>query len=332
MKKKIFITGASGFVGSHLVEAAQNLGLEVHAVVRSSSITDQIAPFVDKFVYPNLGDAQNLKTLFEEEQYHYIIHAAAMTKAKDEKQMNTVNVDYTEAIIEAATTAQIPLERVVYVSSLAAVGPIAFNSEKLIDESFPYRPVTVYGRSKRASELMIREKFADEPVSVFRPTAVYGPREKDIFILFDTMNKGLDPYIGRNPQKLSFIYVKDLCEVLLQGCMVKQDGLQFYNISDGLVYSRYAMADIFKSTLKKRLFRIHVPLALIRLVAQLSQRLYKNSSKTPVIYPERLGELTAENWGCNINHAVETLGFNPKYDLERGLTESLNWYKSHKWL
>src|SRR5690606_38808098 len=104
-----------------------------------------------------------------------------------------------------------------------------------------------------------REQFSDAPISVFRPTAVYGPRERDIFMLFDTMNRGLDPYIGRKPQKLSFIYVKDLVEVLLAGLTTEQDRLQFYNISDGRIYSRYAMAAIFKDVLNKKLWRMHVP-------------------------------------------------------------------------
>ncbi len=332
MKKKIFITGASGFVGSHLVEAAHNLGLEVHAAVRKSSQILDIKPFISKFVYPNLGNAEELKSLFEKEQYQYIIHAAAMTKAKDEKLMQEVNVGYTDAILEAATADIMPLERITYVSSLAAVGPIPYTSNQLITEETPYNPLTVYGRSKEASELMIQDKYADSPISIFRPTAVYGPREKDIFILFDTMNKGLDPYIGKNPQKLSFIYVKDLVDVLLKGCIIKQDGLQIYNISDGEVYSRYAMAEIFKEVLHKKLFRMHVPLRLVKSVAELSQRLYRNSAKTPVIYPERLRELTAENWGCDITHAVQNLDFNPQYKLEKGLKESLIWYKENKWL
>lgn len=332
MKKKIFITGASGFVGSHLVEAAQNLGLEVHAAVRKSSLIKDIEPAVNKFVFPNLGNPDELKSLFEKEQYHYIIHAAAMTKAKDENVMREVNVGYTDAILHAATSSDMPLERISYVSSLAAVGPIPYLSDQLITENSPYNPLTVYGRSKEASELMIQEKYPNAPVSVFRPTAVYGPREKDIFILFDTMNKGLDPYIGRSPQKLSFVYVKDLVDVLLQGCMTPQEGLQFYNISDGQVYSRYAMAEIFKEVLNKRLFRMHVPLGLVKRVAELSQRLYRNSSKTPVIYPERLSELTAENWGCDISRAKLNLGFNPQFNLEKGLKESLTWYKENKWL
>ncbi len=332
MKKKIFITGASGFVGSHLVEAARNLGLEVHAAVRKSSNIADISSYVDQFVFPNLGNVEELKSLFDKEKYSYIIHAAAMTKTKDEAIIKQVNVGYTEAILSAATSSVMPLERISYVSSLAAIGPIPFSSEQLITEATPYHPLTVYGRSKEAAEVMIREKFPQAPISVFRPTAVYGPREKDIFLLFDTMNKGLDPYIGKNPQKLSFVYVKDLVDVLLQGCLVSQDGLQFYNITDGDVYSRYAMAEIFKEVLKKRLFRMHVPYGIVRRFAELSQRLYRKSSKTPVIYPERLLELTAENWGCDISHAVQNLNFNPKYNLENGLKESLLWYKENKWL
>ncbi|WP_140937571.1 NAD-dependent epimerase/dehydratase family protein [Sphingobacterium lumbrici] len=332
MRKRILITGASGFVGSHLVEAAKNLDFEVHAAVRRSSNITEIESFVDQFVFPDFSSVIALKKLFEEYQYHYIIHAAALTKAKEETMLLDVNVGYTQHILEAAFAADMPLERLVYVSSLAAVGPIAYASDRLIDESTPYNPVTVYGRSKCASEQMIKADFSDRPLSVFRPTAVYGPREKDLFILFDTMNKGLDPYIGRKPQKLSFIYVKDLVDVLLKGCVVPQEGLQFYNVTDGNIYSKYEMADIFKETLRRKLLRIHIPFGIVKKVAQISETIYKHSKRTPVIYPERLNELTAENWGCDISKAKNKLGFNPKYNLKEGLGESLLWYKKNNWL
>ncbi|MGO1786265.1 MAG: NAD-dependent epimerase/dehydratase family protein [Sphingobacterium sp.] len=332
MKKKIFITGASGFVGSHLVEAAHDRGFEVHAAVRKTSNTHDIAPFVSKFLYPNLSSSEELKTIFESQQYTYILHAAAMTKAKDVAAMKKVNVGYTEALLRAATESNVPPKRIVYVSSLAALGPTFYENDVLIDENFPYCPLTVYGRSKMESEIMIREQFSDAPISVFRPTAVYGPRERDLFMLFDTMNRGLDPYIGRKPQKLSFIYVKDLVDVLLAGLTADQDRLQFYNISDGEIYSRYAMAAIFKGVLNKRLWRMHVPHALVKGVARLSQVFYRNSRKIPVIYPERLRELTAENWACDISKARQDLGFGPKYGLESGLRESLRWYRENRWL
>jgi len=330
--KKILITGASGFIGYHLVIAAKERGLEVHAAVRTTSNIKAITPVVDKFVYLDLTDAEALQRVFEKEQYHYIIHAVALTKAKDEKSMLDVNVGYTERILHAAFNAQAPLERVSYVSSLAALGPTDYQASVLMDERTPYRPLTVYGRSKHAAEMMIREKFSDKAISVFRPTAVYGPREKDIFLVFETMNRGLDLYIGGKPQWLSFIYVKDLVDVLLQGCIHPQEGLQFYNITDGEVYSRYKMSEVFREVFRKKMWRVHVPLGLVKAVANISQRLYKNSLKTPVIYPERIKELTAENWGCDISKAKDILGFSPSYDLEKGLKETLLWYKENNWL
>lgn len=329
---KVFITGASGFVGTHLVEAAKALGWEIHAAVRKSSNVEAIRTYVDKFVYVDQSDFEALKSLFSVEHYDYIIHAAALTKAKTSAELRSVNVQNTENILKAAFSIENQPKRVVFVSSLAAIGPIAYDAKSEIVEDSAYNPVTAYGRSKREAELMIKEKFADKPISVFRPTAVYGPREKDLFILFDTLNKGLDPYIGRKSQKLSFVYVKDLVDVLLLGCSTVQEGLQFYNVSDGNIYSRFAMAEIFKETFPKRPLRVFIPFSVVSVFAKISELLYKGSSKTPTIYPERLGELTAPNWVCSIEKSSQMLGYRPKFDLKKGLTESLLWYKENNWL
>lgn len=330
MKKKVLVTGASGFVGSHLVEIAASRGYEVHAAVRKSSVIDPIKPYVKQVVYPDFEDAVSLKELFNREQYDYVIHAAALTKAKSEAQINAVNVAVTERLLDAAFGCVKPPSRFVFVSSLAAIGPVPYTAKAIVDDA-TYNPVTLYGRSKRAAEEMIRTNFSDKPISVIRPTAVYGPREKDLFLLFNTMNKGLDVYIGRAPQKLSFVYVKDLVDLLLNACVAEQDGLSFFNITDGEVYSRYAMADIFKKIFSKKLVRIYAPLGLVKGVAKLSQWLYRHSSKTPVIYPERLGELTAQNWSCDISRAKNILHYKPKYNLAAGLKESLLWYKENNW-
>ena len=329
---KVLVTGASGFVGSHLVQEAKERGFEVHAAVRKSSDITAIQDYVAKFVYVDQGNYEHVSKLLNDECYDYIIHAAALTKAKTSAELHTVNVGNTYNILKAAFSLQKPPERIVFVSSLAAIGPVGYDATTDILEDNSYNPVTAYGRSKRDAELMIKEKFADKQISVFRPTAVYGPREKDLFILFDTLNKGLDPYIGRSPQKLSFVYVKDLVQALLLGCTKDQSGLQFYNISDGNVYSRYAMADIFKEVFNKKTFRIHIPFFVVALVAKISALIYKNLKNTPTIYPERLGELTASNWACNISKSIEILGYTPKFDLKKGLTESLLWYKQNNWL
>lgn len=329
---KILITGATGFVGSHLVEAIHEYGWEVHVAVRKSSNILDIQGYVNRFVYVNQADFEEVSALLSTECYDYIIHAAALTKAKTSEELHAVNVGNTENILKAAFSLSQPPKRIVFVSSLAAIGPISYDADTGISEDNDYNPVTAYGRSKRDAELMIKKKFANLPISVFRPTAVYGPREKDLFILFETLNKGLDPYIGRLPQKLSFVYVKDLVHVLILGCTVEQNSLQFYNISDGQIYSRFAMAEIFKKTFSRRPFRLYIPSSIVVIIAQISELLYRRSKNTPTIYPERLGELTAANWSCNIDKASKFLGYSPIFDLNRGLTESLIWYKEHNWL
>jgi len=330
MSGKILITGASGFVGFHLVEQATAAGFVVHAAVRKSSKVDDIKPYVSKFVYPDFDSNESLLALFQEEQYDYVIHAAAMTKAKSETQMFHVNVGYTERLIQAAFATATPPKRFVFVSSLAAVGPRPYSDADIQDDA-ENKPVTVYGRSKQAAEELLKKQFAQLPITIIRPTAVYGPREKDLFILFDTLHKGVDAYIGRKPQKLSFVYVLDLVDVLLKACVAPQEALTIFNITDGNTYDRYAMAEIFKQTLHKKPMRLHLPYAVVEKIAQLSAWFYKNSDKTPVLYPERLNELTAENWSCNIQRAKDKLAYTPQYNLQRGLTDTLLWYKNNNW-
>lgn len=331
MREKILVTGASGFVGSHFVETAFNADYEVHAAVRKSSSIKHIQPFVSKFIYPDFENIDELGALFSAENYTYILHAAALTKAKSEDIMHDVNVQFTANLIEAAFRNNIPPKRFVFISSLAAIGPVLYDEEALTENS-EYNPITMYGKSKMLAEEMIHRRYADKPISIIRPTAVYGPREKDLFILFDTMNKGLDAYIGRAPQKLSFIYVKDLTRILLASFLLEADKIEVFNATDGNVYSRYQMADIFRTTLSKKLVRLHIPYAIVKNIAVIFGWLYRNSTKTPVLYPERLGELTAQNWACDISKARDVLKFEPHYDLQAGLAESLRWYKENNWL
>ncbi|MCL7989187.1 NAD(P)-dependent oxidoreductase [Sphingobacterium sp. lm-10] len=328
---KLLITGASGFVGCHLVHAAKEAGFSIHATIRHSSKIEDISHLVDTFVEVDFSDVEKLTHWLAEESYMYIIHAAALTKAKRESDMVLVNVDYTINLLKAAFSIPKPPLRVHILSSLAAVGPLSYDNG-WIDESSAYQPVTVYGRSKMRMEQLVKEQFSDKPIRIFRPTAVYGPKDKDIFILLRTLDKGIDAYIGRNPQTLSFIFVKDLANLLIQSLKTPLTKLDFYHVSDGNVYDRYQLANIFKKITQKRMWRVHVPYAVVKQVARVSEWLYKSSPKTPVLYTERLNEITAGSWACSIEKAEKELHFEPRYNLEAGLTESLLWYKKHHWL
>lgn len=343
MKETVLITGASGFIGYHLVEAALKAGMEVHAATRPSSDLTFLKNLQQSwksegsgkqslfFVNTDLSSRTSLKALLEKGQYTSIIHAAGVTKAKSAAAYNLVNADYTLNLSQAAMSSDIPLRRFVFLSSLAAIGPLAYSDKEPITEDTLPTPVTDYGKSKLLAEKNL-EQVSGLPLSIIRPTAVYGPGEKDLFVLFKTLSKGLDAYIGTGPQRLSFVYVKDLVAATMAALVENQKEITVYNISDGNAYDRYALADRFREISGRSIFRTHLPMFLVRAMAGLMDMLYAFSSATPVLNTEKLKELTAPNWICSIDAAKNNLHYRPQYDLRQGLTETLRWYKENKWL
>lgn len=329
MSKRVLITGATGFVGYHLIEKALKAGLEVYAAVRNSSSKTHLNEFDIRYIDLDYSSVDALRTQLEEHQFSFIIHAAGITKAKTKADYNKINAEYTEYLAVAAITASIRLEKFVFVSSLAALGPLVDLSQE-IKEDTPGRPVTNYGASK-----LLAEKYLNEipglPLITIRPTAVYGPREKDIFILFKSISRGLEPHIGSFKQQLSFIYVKDLADVIVNSLFVKINGTQ-YNVSDGNVYDRYALAELVKKALKKKTFKFHLPVPVVGAMASVMDFIYLNRKDTPTLNKEKMAELTAINWACNIDKAKHDLGYAPKFDLEKGLIDTVKWYKDNNWL
>ncbi|TXK37337.1 NAD-dependent epimerase/dehydratase family protein [Pontibacter qinzhouensis] len=330
MKERVLITGASGFVGYHIVEAAVQAGLEVFAAIRPGSMVAHLSPFAIQYTTLDYANVASLQKELEEKQYTYIIHAAGTTKAKLAQEYERINADFTRNLGVAAAAAAIPLKKFVFISSLAALGPTVYEAPLPIQDQSNAMPVTAYGRSKLVAEKYLAE-IEELPLVVLRPTAVYGPREKDIFIVLKTLNLGLEPYISNKPQWLSFVYVKDLAKAVMQALGAAKSHTS-YNVSDGNSYDRYALATITKRILGKKSVKVHVPLGVITLVANLLEAAYATSSKMPALNKEKLSELAAENWNCSIERIRQDLGFVPEYDLERGLAQTLQWYKDNKWL
>ena len=327
MQKKVLITGASGFVGYHLIAQAVSAGYAVVAAVRGSSAVDHLKGFDITYTQLNYADVDALHKNILEHGYDYIIHASGTTKAKTLADYNLVNAEYSRNL--ALASIGTPVKKFVFVSSLAAIGPLTSVGDSISAGQTP-TPVTSYGASKLQAEQYLKA-IDGLPLLVIRPTAVYGPREKDIFILFTSINKGLEPYIGRFDQQLSFVYVKDLAAVIilaLDSTLTHQS----YNISDGQGYDRYALADYAKAQLSKKTFKFHIPLPIVRFLATALDALYANSKATPALNKEKLAELTAVNWVCDIEKAKMELGYQPKYDLKAGLTETMKWYRDNKWL
>jgi UDP-glucose 4-epimerase len=330
MKKKVLITGASGFVGFHLIEAALHKGLAVYAGIRPGSDVSHLKGYDVTFCELDYGNEKVLTKQLAATGCSYIIHAAAATRAGSQQAYDTINAEYAVNLANAAIAGfGHQLASFVFVSSLAALGPSG-NREASITEDVLPAPVTAYGRSKHLAEQKLRE-LPSLPLVVLRPTAVYGPRERDIFIMFRSINRGIEAYIGRNEQQLSFIYVKDLAAVTIDALFAGLSNATF-NISDGNSYDKYELANLSKEILQRKTLRLHLPYAMIKGIAFAMETLYGWRGKTPVLNQEKLHELTAINWQCSIEKARTQLGFYPQYSLERGLRETLQWYHHNKWL
>lgn len=326
MKEKVLITGASGFVGYHLINEALQQNLEVYAAVRKSSAIDHLKGLDIQLLEIDFQNISQIKECFKRDQYDYIIHAAGLTRALTLEEYNLTNVTATMNLAQVAL--EFPIKKFVFLSSLAVLGPLKYHDPKELTEESSPQPVTNYGRSKWMAEKALKT-LTDLPLIILRPTAVYGPREKDLLIMFRTLNRGLEPYIGYQEQYLSFIYVKDLAVITVQSLWSNQTN-QIYNLSDGKIYNRYALNQYVKQALKKKTITFKVPLSIVKLIARFLEAAQKK--KAPVLNLEKVNELAAENWKCSILKAQKDLDYQPEYDLEKGIMETIQWYKNEKWL
>ena len=328
MKEKVLITGASGFLGYHLIQTAIEAGLEVFAAVRKNSNVEHLSEWPLHYLFLNYEDPEDMSRLLAEHKIDYIIHSAGVTKAIRQEVYDQVNATYTINLAKAAEKAGGNCKKMVFISSLAAVGPLTDGQQKITEQTVP-NPVTAYGRSKLQAENGLAT--ISLPTTILRPTAIYGPRDKDIFIMLKTISNGLDPYIGKLLQQLSFVHAKDVSKAAVQSLFLS-NAVGIYNITDGNSYNRYEFSDITKFILQRKAVRFHIPMPLVKSLAFFLEKANGWLNKPSVINREKLHELAAINWNCDISKATNELAFVPSFNLQSGLEDSIAWYKKNKWL
>lgn len=327
MKERVLITGASGFLGYHIIVAALKKNIAVYAGVRENSDVEHLKDLPITLVNLNFNSAKELQQILEENKINYIIHAAGATKALKQQDYDTINANYSINLANAASLSSGYFKKMIFISSLAACGPS--NSDLIsIDEKMLPIPLTAYGRSKLLAENELSK--IPIPIVILRPTAIYGPRDKDIFIMIKTINRGLDAYLGKISQQLSFVHAQDVATVAVQALWLDKVGT--YVITDGNSYSRYNFADTVKDILNKKTTRFHIPMPVVKILAYFLEVINGWRNKNTVINREKLLELGARNWTCDITKAKNDLQFKPAFNLKEGLKDSIDWYKANNLL
>lgn len=327
----LLLTGGTGFVGSHLAEQAQKEGYIVFALVRKSSNTKHLQELGITCLEAELTDRNSLEQVFQslqqqQIQIHAAIHCAALTKAKNFQTFQFVNVTATQTLLNLLERFQPQLSRFIFVSSLAACGPTDYGNTISLEQA---DPITNYGRSKLEAEAVVRNSSL--PHVIVRPTAVYGPKEKDIFTLFELISKGVFPLIGGHQQTLTFIYVQDLVDVLLKAIHTKAVDQTFF-ATDGQKYDKAALGNAVQGQLSKKPFRLTIPLPIVKGLAFVSQTFFGLQGKLAPLNAEKYKELKAASWDCEMDKTYHLLGFTPKYTLEKGVAKTVDWYQENGWI
>ena len=310
---KILITGASGFIGSFIVEEALKRGFETWAAVRKSSSKEWLQDERIHFIELNLSKKEQLVEQLRGKDFDYVVHAAGVTKCLNKQEM--------------------PLKRLVYLSSLSIFGAIKEQQPyDEIRETDTPQPNTEYGRSKLAAEKYLETVASRIPYIILRPTGVYGPREKDYFVMAKSIKQHSDFAVGYKRQDITFVYVTDVVQAVFLAMEKGEDGRKYF-LSDGEVYQSTTFSDLIHEELGRPWWiRVTAPVWVLRIITFFGEYTSRLTGKVSVLNNDKFNILKQRNWRCDIQPAIDELGYQPQVKLEEGVKRSIKWYKENGWL
>jgi len=322
------VTGASGFIGSHLVEHLLKKGHAVRVLLRKTSSTAWLKDLQIEKVF---GDLFNNGALQEAvDGVEYVYHSAGLTKAKTKVEYYRANATGTKNLLTAARSHNSTLKRFVLVSSQTAAGPS--RGKTPITESDPPRPITTYGRSKLQAERECLNAVTELPVTIVRPPAVFGPRDKDIFEFFNTFSKGLQPIVGFSEKYVSLIHVSDLVRgIVLAGESDTARGGTYF-ISSKQVYGWKEVGEVTRRIMERKALRIRIPEIGVYAISAVAQFFSLFSSAPALINLEKARDMVQDYWTCDSSRAKRDFGYEQEIPLEEGIRNTVQWYREQGWL
>jgi nucleoside-diphosphate-sugar epimerase len=333
--KKVLITGASGFIGSHVVNEALDRGYEVWAGVRATSSLahlpqDRIRRIDLKYSDAGALTGQLSRFVREHGAWDYVVHNAGLTKTTHPRDFFRVNAAYTLHLLEALAGADCKPEKFLLMSSLSCYGGGDPDTLRPISLDDPQRPETVYGKSKLMAENYVQAQ-RDFPYIILCPTGVYGPGDKDYLMEIESIRSGFDFAVGMKPQHITFIYVKDLASVVFEtlenGAIVNS---RFF-VADGDVYTDTAFARLIQDVLqKKHVFRLRIPLWLAWWACLCSEGAGRLTGRAMTLNSDKYRILKQRNWICDTEPLRRATGFVAAYNLRKGLEETIRFSEMQK--
>jgi dihydroflavonol-4-reductase len=325
---KVLLTGASGFVGSHILDRLCQENLQTAVLLRNTSDTkflQQHLPGTDV----RFGSVTDAKSLLKAAAgVTHVIHCAGRTKAVKTSEFYEINQFGTRNLVEALNAQNAVISRLVHISSLAVAGPATPQNPS--KEDAPPRPVSEYGKSKLAGELEVRERCR-APFTIIRPPVVYGPRDTGVLSMFQAVSKHVLPRPKKN-QALSVVYARDLAEAVVTCLRLPETaGKTYFAASPEIVTSR-GLAEEIAAQMKCWTIPCPIPAPVLWTVCLLQQMLSQLTRKPSLLNLQKYSELRAPGWVCDPSKLQREIGFACRTRLEQGIAETLDWYIRERWL
>jgi nucleoside-diphosphate-sugar epimerase len=303
------VTGASGFIGSHLVEHLLHKKTAVRVLLRRTSSRAWLKNLQLEEVTGDLFDKEALREAVQ--GVDFIYHSAGLTKAKTSQEYYRANAEGTKNLLQAALEHNPGLKRFVLVST---------------------RPITTYGKSKLRAEEECLDVAAQIPVTIVRPPAVFGPRDKDIFEFFNTFGKGLQPIVGFSEKYVSLVHVRDLVRgTVLAGESASARGNTYF-ISSRVVYGWKEVGEITRRVMGRNALRLRIPEFGVYAISAVAEFFSLFSSKPALINLEKARDMVQDYWTCDSSSAKRDFGYEQEIDLEEGIRDTVQWYREQGWL
>ena len=321
------LTGATGFIGMNLAERLARRGDEVRALVRQPGRAGELGGLGVELAQGDVSRPETLPPALA--GVDAVVHLAGLVKAATRQELFAVNVDGTRALARAAAASGRP--RLVLVSSLAAAGPSRPGSPRTEDD--PPRPVSLYGESKLAAEEAVREVASSLEVTVVRPPAVYGPRDKELLpALFRMARSGVVVKAGFGDKRYSLVYVDDLSALIVaaaqRGRRVARSGTEgVYFVDDGVEHSWGDLGRSALEALGRRGVVVPVPEALSWVVAGAASATARLTGRAAILSLDKMREIREGAWTCSSARARRELAWEPRVALTEGMRRSVEWFR-----
>lgn len=328
-RETTLITGATGFIGSHLAEALLQRGHRVRCLVRRTSDLKWLAGRPVELCCGSLEDLESLTAASRDVDYLY--HLAGAVKARHPQDFFRHNTEGALNLARAALASAPRLKRFLFASSQAAAGP-APGLDRPVREADGCHPISMYGKSKLLAEQQLMGLSGKLPLTVIRPPAVYGPRDTEVLMYFRWIRRGLAPLPGFRTRYAHLVYVKDLVRGMIQAAESENARGRTYFLAEDRAYSWQEISDRIARALGRRPLRVHLPLFLAHFSATLAEAGAFVARQPTQFDRQKVREMSQRYWAVSAAAARRDFGFQSEYDLERGVAETVKWYKDNNWL